>query len=769
MYKLFLISALLLASLLSWAQNAVEIIPVPVEMQVTDESFVIDESTAIQYNRDDVELARLAAFLTLQIEDISGLELPHNLKRSKNIRFTLIQDKQLGEEGYRLDVNSKAINLQANNRKGIFYGLQSLFQTLPSIRTNEQLYVPGLQIVDYPRFKWRGMMLDVSRHFYSPEAVKHYIDLLATYKFNVFHWHLVDDPGWRIEIKKYPKLTEVGAWRVDHLDKVWSERPPAKEEEKPTYGGYYTQEQIKEIVAYAQARNITIVPEIELPAHSVAALAAYPHLSCTGEPQFVNTGGDYPDGVQTAYCPGKEEVFTFLQDVLVEVMELFPSEYIHVGGDEVDKTQWENCDLCQKRIRQEKLEDEDGLQSYMIKRMEKFLSSHGRKLIGWDEILEGGLAPGATVMSWRGEAGGIKAARMGHDVVMTPGSPCYFDHYQAGPEGEPAAIGGMNTLKDVYSYEPVPEVLDQEAAKHVLGAQANVWTEYIATLSHLEYMVLPRMLALSEVVWSPSENRDWINFNRRLRGWHFRTFDQKGFNYNTGNSKVVITPESSDGELKVTLQTEIVDGDIVYTLDGSIPDLNSYRYKGPIEISESCVLKASTVSDGKILGLVPASQAFEIHKAIGREVEYEYPVSRYYMADGPNSLTDGVRGTLAVGEFWHGFNETDMVAEIDLGQTTKIHKVILGVLQKRKDWIFPAQKMDVEVSLDGEKFTKVATVDCPLRSDDVSNQTIDYQADLDEVETRYVRVTATNFGVCPEGHPGEGKPTWLFVDEIVVE
>jgi hexosaminidase len=769
MKRTIFIIAILLSSLQGYSQESPDIIPTPVKMEVNEGTFLIDARTTIQYDKKKKELGEVAEFLTRYIRDISGIELSHNAKDNKKIIFRESNDDTLLDEGYHLQVTPQSIIIEAANRKGIFYGIQSILQTLPAIRTNASLEIPAMEITDYPRFQWRGMMLDVSRHFYSPEAVKQYIDLLATYKFNTFHWHLVDDPGWRIEIKKYPKLTEVGAWRVDHLDKVWSERPPAQEGEEATYGGYYTQEQIKEIVAYAQKRNITIVPEIELPAHSVAALAAYPEYSCTEEPQLVNTGGIYPKGIQSAYCPGKDKTFDFLEDIFLEVLELFPSEYIHIGGDELDKSQWEKCDACQSRIKKENLENEDGLQSYMVKRIEKFLNAHGRKLIGWDEILEGGLAPGATVMSWRGEAGGIKAAQMGHDVVMTPGSPCYFDHYQAGPEGEPAAIGGMNTLKDVYEYDPIPKELNTEEAQYVLGAQANVWTEYIATLSHLEYMVLPRMLALSEVVWSPSKHRDWEDFNKRLRGWHFRAFDQKGYHYNKGNSKVVITPQSVDGKLLVELESEIVGAEIVYTLDGSRPQRDSQKYSKPVEIRESSTIKASTLLNGEVLGMVPASQSFEIHKAVGQNVDYKNPVSRYYMADGPNSLTDGVRGTFTVGKYWHGFHATDMIATIDLGTITDINRLSVGILQKRKDWIFPASSVTFEISTDGKTFSRMETVDLPIKRDNKENKILNYTTDKNTTKGRFIRVTAENFGVCPAGHPGEGKPTWLFVDEIVVE
>jgi hexosaminidase len=577
MMKKILTLAFCLISFVLKAQDpsSMNIIPAPASVKITGENFHFNPSTSLFFNQKDKELQQLANYFGDYIFGISGLKPKWQKKQDNSIHLLLVSKAELGEEGYEMDVSPKHIKIMANTRKGIFYGMQSLFQMLTPIRTNESLSVLGMHIIDYPQFQWRGMMLDVSRHFFSPETIKQFIDLMALYKLNTFHWHLVDDSGWRIEIKRYPLLTQVGAWRVDRSDKSWSQREAARPGEKTTYGGYYTQEQIREIVAYAQMRNIIIVPEIELPGHSVAALAAYPQYSCTQRPQFVNTGGQYPKDVQSSYCPGNEEAFVFLENILLEVMELFPSRFIHIGGDEVDKSPWKQCPKCQQRMREESLENEDELQSYMIRRMERFLSSHKRRLIGWDEILEGGLAPGATVMSWRGESGGVAAARMGHEVVMSPGYPCYFDHYQAGPEGEPLAIGGMNTLKNVYDYQPVPRELDAEAAKHVLGAQANVWTEFIPTVEQLEYMILPRMLALSEVVWSPVETRSWEDFNRRLQSWHFRMFEKKGLRYSRGNTKVSMKPLAENGRLSVSLHSELIGAEIRYTLDGTIPTINS--------------------------------------------------------------------------------------------------------------------------------------------------------------------------------------------------
>jgi hexosaminidase len=754
---------LLLASIMMQGQEQVGIIPKPVELKMGVGNFIIDTNTAIKYNPAQKDLKSTANFFVSYIKNISGVVLATNKSSKKEIQFIL--DKDIPEEGYKLDVTPNAIVIKASSSKGIFYGMQSIFQTLPAIRTNAALEVPVMQAVDYPRFKWRGMHLDVSRHFFGPDMVKEYIDLMASYKINVFHWHLIDDQGWRIEIKKYPKLTEIGAWRVDHTNLNWSERPQAKEGERPTYGGFYTQEQIKDIVQYAAERNITVVPEIEMPGHIASAIASYPHLSCTNQPQLPMTGGNYSN-MSSSYCAGSEEVFTFLEDVLTEVMPLFPSSYIHIGGDEVDKGPWKKCARCQARMKKEGLKDEHELQSYFIKRIEKFVVSKKRKIIGWDEILEGGLAPEATVMSWRGEAGGVEAAKMKHTVVMTPGTPCYFDHYQAGPEGEPLAIGGFNTVKRVYDYEPIPKELNKEDAAYVLGAQANVWTEYITTPEHLEYMVLPRMAALAEVLWAPKENKNWNSFNERLQ-FHFKGYAQKGLHFSPGNFTVSIKPSTENGQLMVTLFTEALNGEIRYTTDGSEPTVQSEKYEKPIAIKSSLLLKAVTVVDGQIKGLQAAKQNFVMHKGVGSSINYTNPVSQYYLADGPNSLIDGVRGTSIVGKYWHGFSGKDLIATVDLGQAKTIKNISLGCLQNYSDWIFLPRSVKFEVSTDGKTFTEVQTVGNPV---DVNQKSAmhSFSTSFNPKSARFVRVTATNT-ICPEGHSGAGKPGWLFADEIMID
>lgn len=758
---------LLLACPLTLFAQQVSIIPQPVELKLNEGNFSIDKNTTVQFNASQTALKPAVDFFLNAVKDVSGIALLQNKPAVKKVEFILVAQNAFKPEAYSLTVTPSLIQIKASSYAGIFYGIQSVLQTLPQVRTNAALQVPCMQIMDEPRFKWRGMHLDVSRHFFSADVVKQYISLMAMYKMNTFHWHLVDDQGWRIEIKKYPKLTSTGAWRVDQNDKVWGSRPQAQPGEAATYGGYYTQEQVKEIVAYAKIRNVTVVPEIEMPGHVASAIAAYSQLSCTQQQQLPLTGGNY-NNMSSNYCAGNEEVFSFLQDVLTEVIALFPSTYIHIGGDEVDKGPWKKCERCQARMKKEGLKNEEELQSYFIKRMEKFIVSKNRKMIGWDEILEGGLAPEATVMSWRGEAGGIEAAKMNHDVVMTPGSPCYFDHYQAGPEGEPLAIGGFNTVKKVYDYEPIPKELGTEQHKYVLGAQGNVWTEYISTAEHLEYMVLPRMLALAETVWSPAATKNWNDFSRRLQ-FHFKAFDAKGLHYSPGNFTVDIKPASKNGKLEVSLFSEVPTASILYTTDGTVPTVSSNLYAQPVEVKSTQTIRAITTQNGKIMNLQPVEQRFVMHKAIGANVQYAFAPSRSYMGDGINSLTDGVRGKSAVNKFWHGFSKDNLIATVDLGAEKSISQLTLGCLQHYRDWIFLPTAVKFEVSVDGKTFTEVATVQNDVPVNTLALTIKDFTTKFAATNARYVRVTAFTLEACPKGHPGEGKPAWTFADELIVE
>lgn len=523
------------------ANAQTNIIPQPNTLVFNQESFLIDKNTSLHFDADNQELSALAQYFANHIKHISGYELASNLNSKKNVNFKLIKSDELKEEGYLLKINAKEITISANTKVGLFYGVQSLMQTLPAIRTNESLEVVGMDIKDYPSFSWRGMMLDVSRHFYSVGAIKEVIDLLALYKMNVFHWHLTDNEGWRLEIKGYPKLTSIGAWRTEIpgsiMYKADSTYVQTLSQEPYTYGGYYTQEQAKEIVQYAKERNITVIPEIEMPGHSGAALSAYPQFSCFQHEQeppnsMLWNGVVDPLKKNLNYCAGNDSSFIFLENVLKEVMEIFPSEYIHIGGDEVDKSYWEACVNCQKRMQAENLKDTKELQSYFIHRMEGFLLKHNKKLLGWDEILEGGLAPSATVMSWRGEDGGIAAAKAGHQVIMTPGNPLYFNRLQASREGEPFGPDfSINSLDKVYQYTPHASAFTEKEKKIILGGQFAIWTEFISSVSHLEYMLLPRMPALAESLWTASENKNYEHFLQKLNQWHFISWEQKGINF----------------------------------------------------------------------------------------------------------------------------------------------------------------------------------------------------------------------------------------------
>lgn len=588
--------------------SEVNIIPRPRNFFMGDSHFKVKKDTKIVLQIKNEELKKLSDYLASTLRRITGFEIPivfYDEAREVNgdFIFSLTKVRNKSDEAYQFEYRGGNYLLQANTGKGIFYGIQTLIQLIPQeVLTAEnqgQFSIPGMNLTDSPRFAYRGMMLDVSRHFFPKEFVLKFLDLLAMYKFNTFHWHLTDDNGWRIEIKEYPKLTEIAAWRVDREEFHWREREAPKPGEEATYGGSYSQEEVKEIIQYAQDRYITIIPEIEMPGHTSEVFAAYPELSCTGKKMQVSPGAYWP--ITEIFCAGKEETFAFIENVLDEVIELFPSEYIHIGGDEATKTRWEQCPHCQARIREEGLKDEHELQSYFIKRIEKYVLSKGKKIIGWDEILEGGLAPEATVMSWRGMEGGIKAAEQGHDVIMTPTSHCYFDYYQADSDFEPLAIGGFTTLKKVYSFEPVPPELSEEEAKHVLGAQGNLWTEYIATPEHAEYMAIPRMLALAEVLWSPERKRNFKHFNRRLQS-HFKRFDLLDINYAKGSFKVDILAEtdSVSGVTKVKLESEIWETKIYYTIDGSLPDTIASLYQAPFEVQKNTVIKAAINENGKI-------------------------------------------------------------------------------------------------------------------------------------------------------------------------
>lgn len=572
--------------------QGINIIPQPVSLVQKDGCFKLNEKTT--FYAPTAEAKTIATFFVSKLRPSTGFPFVFAEQEKKNSISLLLDEKlQVNNEGYTLDIAKDNIVIKAKTAQGLFYGMQTFLQLLPAEVESKSLVskiawtVPEVSITDEPRFGYRGIMLDPCRHFIPIENIKKQLDVLALFKINRFHWHLTEDQGWRIEIKKYPKLTEIGSKRI--------------EGEGNEYGGFYTQEQIKEVVAYAAERFITIVPEIELPGHELAAIAAYPELSCKSEPISPRIIWGVEDVVM---CAGKEETFEFLENVITEVAALFPGEYFHIGGDECPKTSWKNCPLCQKRIREEGLKGdkehsaEERLQSYFVQRIEKVLAKCGKKMIGWDEILEGGLAPTATVMSWRGEAGGIAAANMNHDVIMTPGgNGMYLDHYQGDPKIEPVAIGGYTTLEKTYSYNPTPDTLVATGKAHyVQGVQCNIWTEYMYNTDLMEYRIYPRILALSEIAWTKLENKDYKDFERRLDNALVR-LDKHEINYHipqpeqlNGSCNFVAFTDKATLIFKTTRPIKVV-----YTTDGSEPTPESAFYEKPIEFTESGVLKIRSV------------------------------------------------------------------------------------------------------------------------------------------------------------------------------
>ena len=765
----------------SSGSTLISIVPKPVQMKLKPGKFTVDNQTRLLISSGDSNMKQVAHLFTDQLHlaggpDVKVEVMTGGIRTLNTIILNLSQAKSdIPSEGYELMVSPKKIQINASTGPGLFYGIQSLLQLMQaeicrpdSVNSKKTWDVPCVDIKDHPRYQYRGMHLDVSRHFFPKEFIKRYIDLIAMYKMNTFHWHLTDDNGWRIEIKKYPKLMQIGAWRVDHEDMPWGDRPAQQQGEKATYGGYYTQDEIREIVQYAADRYVTIIPEIEMPAHSVEVLAAYPQFSCTGGPFTVPPGSYWPN--LDILCAGNDSVFTFLQDVLTEVIGLFPSQYIHVGGDEADKTNWKKCPKCQARIKAEGLKDEKELQSYFIKRIEKFIVSKNRKMIVGDEILEGGLAPEATVMSWRGVEGSIAAARQGHDAIMNPGSHCYFDYYQADPASEPKAIGGFTTLKKVYSYEPTPGELTVEEAKHILGAQGNVWTEFIPTPAHAEYMAMPRMIALAEVVWSPKNIRNWNDFRLRMADQYLRLSNMK-VNYSKGSFKAEVNTEfdKKTNAVRVILESEQLDVPIRYTTDGNDVKPTSTLYSGPFEIKTNGVIKAGLFVDGKLKEQA-TEMPFIFHHAIGKPVKYLTSYSDRYPAAGNIALTDGLRGSINHRDgLWQGFLGNDLDLIIDLGSEMPVNSVQANFLQNQHSWIFLPVVVEYSLSSDGKKyhsFNEVLNSISP-NEDQTFIQPFNFQF-MANSKARYIRVKAKNLGKCPSGHEGAGEPCWMFADEIVV-
>lgn len=745
------------------------IIPRPQQVNVSNDApFTLSAKTVISLGTNSQNMKRNANMLASYIEQATGIR-PAVGKSKNGTAIVLTIDKTIANaEGYKLDADAKQIRIAGASAAGVFYGIQTLRKSLPLVNGKaSKVSIPAVHIADAPRFAYRGTHLDVSRHFVTADSVRQFIDMLALHNINRFHWHLTDDQGWRIEIKKYPLLTQIGSKRAQTVIGHNS----GKYDGKP-YSGFYTQKQIRDIVKYAADRYITIVPEIDLPGHMQAALAAYPDMGCTGGPYEVWQKWGVSDNV---LCAGNDKTLTFIDNVLKEITKLFPSKYIHVGGDECPKTQWQKCPKCQARIKALNLEAKDGhsaeerLQSYIITHASNYLKSLGRNTIGWDEILEGGLAEGATVMSWRGESGGIAAAKQHHDVVMTPNSYLYFDYYQSlDKANEPLAIGGYLPLETVYSYEPMPKELTADEARHIIGVQANIWTEYMPTFKQMQYMALPRLAALSEVQWSQPALKDYTSFTNRLTEFT-HLYDRLGYNYAKHLYNVAIHVDSDNKWREILIHmTTAGKAEIRYTLDGTEPTVNSTLYTGAIVLQKSAKIRAAAFRDGKRSSVT--SQDISFNKATACPVELLQPTHKNYTYKGGATLTDGLLGDKGFGTGrWLGFSGNDLEAVIDLKQNTDVSSVSLNTCVDKGSWIFDARNIEVSVSADGKSFTKVASKSLPALEEQTPDNIYTYELTFPQTTTRYVKVTATSEHNIPEWHGGKGKPAFLFVDEISIK
>jgi|CXWL01.1.fsa_nt_gi hexosaminidase len=765
----------------------INIIPQPVSVQVRTGSFTISYKTVIL--TEDSAGKQSAKFFIDYLKSIYGIQLPIVEKAVSG--YILIRKKKLTynskANGYTLVIEKNKILLEGETNAGTFYGIQTLIQLLPMPPTITQrhtlLNISCLYITDHPRFAYRGLHFDVSRHFFPVEYVKKYIDYIALHKMNYFHWHLTDDQGWRIEIKKYPKLTSVGAWR----DGTIIGRYPGTGNDHIHYGGFYTQEQIKEVVKYAAERYITVIPEIEMPGHSMAALAAYPQLGTWPDSVYKVSQTWGINGMFNNVLNPSEYTFNFLQNVLDEVMQLFPAPYIHIGGDECDKQWWKKSSFCQQLMKEKGIKDEHALQSYFIQRIEKYVNSKGKKIIGWDEILEGGLAPNAVVMSWRGEQGGIDAAKQNHDVIMTPGNPVYFDHTQSQNE-DSVTIGGYNPIEKVYAYEPIPKELNAEQAKHVLGAQANMWTEYMKNTRKVEYMLFPRLSALSEVLWSPKEKRNWDGFQKRLMV-QFKRYDLWKVNYSkeyfalkasvlpTSNFQGIIWKLSKKGDKeKIKVQENGPGMKFISEKDYETIVRKTGKYEASLVdiLSETSNEGRRRINYNTLSPLIV--QNFHFSKATGKKISLTNPASEKYPGDGAFTLVNGVineKGFARSREFL-GFNGTNCEAVIDLGESQLVSFVVVNTLNRISSWIWRPLTAEVFGSGDGMNWYSLKLTDDfeeknparPAGGDGTGKGTMTMA--FKATYAQFIKVVITNWGEIPAGNPGAGHKPWLFVDEIEV-
>lgn len=745
-----------------------EVIPLPQKTTlVKGEPFLLNNSTTIVYPKGNTDLERIASFLSEYINFSTGKTLnTSDTKQDKNVIILQSELSSENNEAYSLNVTTDKIVINGASAAGTFYGVQTLRKSIDAYSDGKDVSFPCTVIEDYPRFGYRGMHLDVGRHIFPVEFIKKYIDILALHNINKFHWHLTEDQGWRIEIKKYPELTEKGSIRKHTV----IGRNSGKFDNKP-YGGFYTQEEAKEIVAYAKDRFITVIPEIDLPGHMLGALTAFPKLGCTGGPyELTGEWGVFED----VLCAGNDDVYIFLENVFSEILEIFPSEYIHIGGDECPKARWKECPKCQAKIKRLGLKSdkehsaEDRLQSYVISYVEKFLNDKGRKIIGWDEILEGGLAPNATVMSWRGTEGAIAAAKSGYDAIMTPSSYLYFDYYQTtDTENVPLAIGGYVPLSKVYGFNPILAELSEGEAKHIIGVQANLWTEYIPTSQQVEYMIMPRIDALSEIQWTLPEKKNYDVFLQRLLRM-LKFYDKKEYNYSKSifDIQAEIKSNSDKGAIEISLST-IDNAPIYYTLDGSAPNEKSNRYANGISIKESVDLKATVIRPN--FKTPYYEQTFQMSKSTIKPIQVNQTPHKSYTFGGVSALVDGIwgnKGNYKDGS-WLGFNQGNLEIIIDLKEKTEISQVEFNTYICTGDWIFGAKDITVLTSEDGNSYKTIAEEVYPdpdKHIEEIKTNKISFAS----VNTRYVKLNISKVNKMPAWHAGAGSPAFMFIDEIKI-
>lgn len=745
-----------------------EIIPKPLDVNCKgDASFLLKDGVAVIYPENNRKMQDNAEFLVDYVERQTGVKLTSHAGMPVDGAICLTLDlSDDNAEAYKLIVNDKRVCISGASEAGVFYGIQTLRKSLP-VAQDINVNLSAVEIYDKPRFAYRGAMLDVARHFYTVDEVKTFIDMLALHNINRFHWHLTDDQGWRIEIKKYPKLMSVASERKETVVGRWY----SGIYDGKSYGGYYTQDELRDVIDYAAKRHITIIPEVDLPGHMQAALTAYPELGCTGGPYEVRTIWGVS---QDVLCVGNDFTLQFVKDVLSEVADIFPSEYIHIGGDECPKVRWEKCPKCQERIKSLGLKSdakhtkEQRLQSYMIQEAAKYLKEKGKRIIGWTEILEGGLVPDATLMSWIGESGGIEAAHQHHDVIMTPNTYLYFDYYQSKKvEDEPLAIGGYLPIEKIYNYEPMPKVLTKEEQQYIKGVQANLWTEYIPVFSQVQYMVLPRLGAAAEVQWTDPSKKDYKDFLRRVP--HLvAVYDCYGWNYATHvyDVNVDMKADTVNHVLNVQLST-MADDPIYYTLDGQDPTEKSLKYTKPFTIDQSVVLKTMAVHPDRTSKI--SVDTIRFNKATLKPVVLLQPNESRFSPDGPVVLVDGRNGNHSFDTgVWLTVAGNDLEAVINMQAETILNSASVHVYVRKDAWLFDARGFSVSVSSDNKNYKEVASQEYKQMQESDSDGIIEHEFSFDPCKATYVKIKVISEKSMPDWHWDAGKAPFLLVDEIIL-